>query len=75
MSNRPERKILSVFAVSFIQRFGDSLNINVHFHSRVLDGVYIEDTNGFIRFKQVDAPSDAEVARIAGRIVRHSQPS
>jgi len=27
-------------AVTFVQRFGDALNMNVHFHSLVLDGVY-----------------------------------
>lgn len=27
-------------AVTFVQRFGDALNLNVHFHSLVLDGVY-----------------------------------
>ena len=26
-------------AVTFVQRFGDALNLNVHFHSLVLDGV------------------------------------
>jgi hypothetical protein len=57
-------------AVSFIQRFGDALNINVHFHSLVLDGVYAEDEDGIIRFHRVGPPSDAEVARVAGRIAR-----
>ena len=27
-------------AVTFVQRFGDALNLNVHFHSLVLDGIY-----------------------------------
>jgi hypothetical protein len=27
-------------AVTFVQRFGDALNLNVHFHSLVLDGLY-----------------------------------
>jgi hypothetical protein len=30
-------------AVTFIQRFGDALNLNVHFHTLVLDGVYDGD--------------------------------
>jgi len=57
-------------AVSFIQRGGDGLNLNVHFHSLVFDGVYVEDTDGFIRFKQVGLPSNAEVTRVAGQIAR-----
>jgi hypothetical protein len=31
-------------AVSFVQRFGDALNLNVHFHSLVLDDVYARDS-------------------------------
>jgi hypothetical protein len=30
-------------AVAFVQRFGDALNLNVHFHMLALDGVYGED--------------------------------
>lgn len=28
-------------AVTFVQRFGDALDLNPHFHSLVLDGAYI----------------------------------
>ena len=52
------------------QRFGDGLNINVHFHMLALDGVYAEDSDGFIRFHAVAPPSDAEVGRVAGHIAR-----
>jgi len=45
-------------AVTFIQRFGSALNLNVHFHILFLDGVYIA---GFDKktqvFRQVKAPS------------------
>jgi hypothetical protein len=30
-------------AVAIIQRFGAALNLNVHIHALVLDGVYVED--------------------------------
>jgi hypothetical protein len=30
-------------AVTFTQRFGDALNLNLHFHMLALDGVYVED--------------------------------
>ena len=48
-------------AVTFIQRFGDSLNLNVHFHMLALDGVYTEDDSGMLRFHVVGSPSDEEV--------------
>jgi Putative transposase len=37
-------------AITFIQRFGSSLNLNVHFHMLFLDGVYIDDPKGGQRF-------------------------
>ena len=57
-------------AVTFVQRFGDALNLNVHFHLLALDGVYAEDDAGFLRFHTVGSPSDKEVLRIAGHISR-----
>jgi len=57
-------------AVTFIQRFGDALNLNVHFHMLVLDGVYAVDEKGLIHFHPAAPPSDAEVARVAARILR-----
>jgi len=56
-------------AVTFVQRFGGALN-NVHFHTLALDGVYAEDKQGRIRFHRAPPPSNAEVARVAGRIHR-----
>jgi len=46
------------------------LNLNVHFHMLALDGLYAEDERGYIRFHPAPPPSDAEVARMAGRIHR-----
>ena len=57
-------------AVTFIQRFGDALNLNVHFHLLALDGVYAEDDNGCISFRPVAPPGDEEVTRVAERIAR-----
>jgi len=57
-------------AVTFIQRFGDALNINVHFHLLAMDGVYAEDDKGRISFHSVSPPSDKEVVRVAERIAR-----
>ncbi len=40
-------------AVTFVQRFGDALNANVHFHSMVIDGVYAAGTSGRPEFHQL----------------------
>jgi hypothetical protein len=56
-------------AVTFVQRFGDALNLNIHFHSLVLDGVYAPGPGGAPRFHALPPPDDAEVARVAAQVV------
>lgn len=49
--------------VTFIQRFGSALNLNVHMHSVALDGVFsVAGTEP--RFYQLPGPSDEEVCHI-----------
>jgi hypothetical protein len=57
-------------AVTFVQRFGDALNLNVHFHTLAIDGIYVTDDAGDLEFRRVGPPSDAEVARVANRVSR-----
>ncbi len=57
-------------AVTFVQRFGDALNLNVHFHSLVLDGVYAPGPDGALRFRPLAPPDDPEVARVARQLAR-----
>src|SRR4051812_12268849 len=56
-------------AVTFVQRFGGALNLNVHFHCLVPDGVFIEEKQG-IRFVALPCPSEDEVRDVLGRIPR-----
>lgn len=60
-------------AVTFVQRFGAALNLNVHFHSLVLDGVYARTPGGFLRFHALPPPEDAEVASVATQVARRIQ--
>jgi hypothetical protein len=66
-------------AVTLIQRFGSALNLNVHFHLLVLDGVYRREGEGRLRFVAEPAPSTEElkglVQRIAERIGRSLERS
>jgi hypothetical protein len=57
-------------AVTFVQRFGDALNLNVHFHSLLLDGVYAPGLDGPLRFHPLPPPEDAEVERVVGQVAR-----
>lgn len=57
-------------AVTFVQRFGDALNLNVHFRSLVLDGVYQAGPFEPTRFHPLPPPDDAEIARVVGQVAR-----
>lgn len=51
-------------AVTFIQRFGSALNLNVHFHMLFLDGVYLTRDSGDRTtqvFRRVNAPTKADL--------------
>ena len=45
-----------------MQRAGSGLNVNLHFHTLVLDGVFTEEPRGALAFHPAPAPTDAEVA-------------
>jgi Putative transposase len=51
-------------SVTVIQRFGSGLQVNVHAHALVLDGVFTEAADGTLRFHPAPAPTDLEVARL-----------
>jgi hypothetical protein len=55
-------------AVTFVQRFGGALNLNVHFHTLALDGVYIAREGRPIRFHPLPPPDDSEVARVTALV-------
>ena len=63
-------------AVTLIQRFGSSLNLNIHFHMLFLDGAYTGRAHGCTAwFRRVKAPAGAELTQlvhtIAHRVARH----
>ncbi len=55
-------------AITFVQRFGGALNLNVHFHCIIPDGVFVRE-NGKVRFVALAPPSDAEVAAVLRMMV------
>ena len=57
-------------AVTAIQRFGSALNTNVHFHTLVAQGVFIEEADGTLRFVANPGPTDGEVARLLAAVRR-----
>jgi hypothetical protein len=57
-------------SVTLIQRFGGSINLNVHFHQLYLDGVYELDTDGRPKeFHITKAPTRSELAEVLQKII------
>jgi len=57
-------------AVTAIQRFGSALNLNPHFHSMVLDGVYAGPAYAPGPFLPLPAPETEDVARVMAGTAR-----
>lgn len=55
--------------VTLIQRFGSALNLNVHLHMLVLDGVYAMKQNG-PRFHRVAPPDPQALEHLLNRLVQ-----
>ena len=58
-------------AVAFSQRFGDSLNLNVHTHALVPDGLFTKTEAGGpgALFHRLEKPKDEDVEEIAKQVV------
>src|SRR5205823_5898170 len=55
------------------QRFRGGLQLNVHFHTLLLDGVFAAGEDGSLEFHAAEPPSDEEVARLLATIYRRVQ--
>jgi hypothetical protein len=56
--------------VTFVQRFGSALNLNLHFHTLAFDGVFEVAAGGTPRFHPLPPPDEAEVARVVAPTAR-----
>lgn len=59
-------------AVTHVQRFGSSVNLNVHFHSMLLDGVFTRDERGSLRFHPAPPPTPEELDEVVRRVHRRA---
>jgi hypothetical protein len=57
-------------SVTFIQRFGSALNLNLHFHVIGLEGVYLDRTDQSLkpRFVPGEPPTDTDIAAVVQKI-------
>ena len=71
-----ERAKVQPGSVTFIQRFGSAINLNVHYHIVFLEEVYLDrtDQGRKPRFLSVEPPTDTDIAdviqKISHRVIR-----
>ena len=67
-----ERQQVQPGSVTFIQRFGSALNLNVPYHLIFLEGVYLDrtDQSRKPRFLKVEPPTDSDIADVVQKISR-----
>ncbi len=54
--------------ITFIQRFGSALNLNVHFHTLFADGVFYKADDGGYNFLSLPSPTQEELEVLAENI-------
>ena len=57
-------------AVTVVQRYGSACELNVHLHSIVLDGVYVDESDGRPGFRPLPAPTKAELHTLTATVAR-----
>jgi hypothetical protein len=55
-------------AVTLVQRFGGSLNLNVHYHVVFLDGVFTRDGRSRVQFHPAPPPESGDLTSIVQRV-------
>lgn len=55
-------------SVTFIQRFGSALNLNVHFHTLFADGVFIKQAGGEYAFEVLNEINPNDLRQLTERI-------
>src|SRR6266851_4342964 len=67
-----ERANIQPGSVTFIQRFGSAINLNLHFHCVFLEGVYLDraDQGRTPRFVTGEPPMDTDIATVVQKISR-----
>lgn len=56
-------------AVTCIQRFGSALNLNLHFHTLVPDGVFFEDALGAVQFHALAPPTPSDLEKLLRTLI------
>jgi hypothetical protein len=65
-----DRNKIQAGSVTCVQRFGGSINLNLHYHVLFLEGVYVDRSDKGLkpRFVKVEPPGDADIAAVVEKI-------
>lgn len=66
--NIPLESQVKLGGVSFIHRFGASLNVHLHFHCIVIEGLFISDSNGSLRFRSINNITEKDIKEVQKRV-------
>jgi len=55
-------------SITFIQRFNSEIALNLHYHQTVMDGVFVEDATGALRFIPAPEPEDVDIAEVLATV-------
>lgn len=58
--------------VTGLQRFGGAVNLHVHAHTLVLDGVFAPAADGALAFHPAPPPTEDDLRRVVARVRRRS---
>jgi hypothetical protein len=56
--------------VAIVQRFGAALNVNVHTHALIADGVFATDGSGTLVFHQASPPGEGDLEALVATLAR-----
>lgn len=65
---RIQNKNAKIGAITFIQRFGSALNLNVHFHTLMTDGVFIPQKDQTYLFQRLPHPTHEKLQQLVNKI-------
>lgn len=64
----PSGAIMKAGGVSFIHRFGATLNIHLHFHCVVMEGLFMADADGQLSWDPVHDVTDTDIQAVQLRV-------
>jgi len=59
---------IKIGGISFIHRFGSSLNAHPHFHCIIIEGVFVKDSDSQITFHKISSITEKDIQAVQERV-------